>query len=219
MSSTSITQNKPPLNQELVAQAVNGSKDYHYLMTAIVHESLMLKAGYIPDKIEEPLPEKNPEHWQTKKIHMNAGNLWIFFATEYGHFSPSEAKVIWRYGQVLILRKKLLSQLVSMDCPPDILKFADKGLLNINDYIRIYDFGVRAGQPIFSAFNFSFFKEETIKREIEPHSYDYDLVWLVDDIISDAGNFICGRDKRLLNEAVKDFFEYAKRWRMAVALV
>lgn len=121
MSSTSISDNKPHLNNDLIKSALVGSKDYHYLMTAIVHESLMLKAGYIPEKLEQPLPAKNPEHWQTKKHHINAGNLWVFFATEYGQFLPAEAKRVWRYGQLQILRKQLIGRIERSVQHPNVL--------------------------------------------------------------------------------------------------
>lgn len=89
-------------NDETLKQAVKGTSDYHTLMTAIVTESLMKQAGYIAPKtgaIEKTYA--NPEHWQSRKLHMNAGMLWIFFATENGHFSTGEAILIWRYGQAL----------------------------------------------------------------------------------------------------------------------
>lgn len=219
MTNNSISERQPQLSPQLVKLAVSGSKDYHYLMTAIVHQSLMLKAGYIPDKLELPLPEKNPEHWQTKKSHMNAGNLWIFFATEYGHFSPKEAARIWRYGQVLLLRKKIVRQLVEMDCPPDVLNFADKALLNINDFIREPVTGEYEGLYRFSAWQADNYRTSVIKREIEPYSYDYDLMWLMDDLITDAGQFVSGRAKKYLDEAVKNFYEYVAQWRKAIALV
>lgn len=211
MSDNTISDNKPHLNNDLIKSALVGSKDYHYLMTAIVHESLMLKAGYIPDKIDEPLPERNPEHWQTKKQQMNVGNLWIFFATEYGHFLPSEAKRIWRYGQVLLIRTKVLQALRDIDCPPDILTFADKGLLHINDYIRIPTAGVRAGKLIYSAFNFSFFREQTIGDiDSTTDGIKYRLSWLIDDIISDAGNFVAGREGKYLQESLKEFYAFIR---------
>ena len=121
MSTNSIDDNKPHLNRELLKLAVNGTSDYHYLMTSILHQSLMLKAGYIPNKTDAPLPTKNPEHWQTKKQHMNAGNLWIFYATEYGHFAPSEARLIWKYGQLQLLKKKVIRQIERSVQRPNVL--------------------------------------------------------------------------------------------------
>jgi hypothetical protein len=121
MTSTSISDNKPHLNKDLIKLAVSGTDDYHYLMTAIVHQSLMSKAGYIPDKLDEPPPNKNPEHWQTKKQHMNAGNLWIFFATEYGHYSNGEARIIWRYGQLQLIKPHVIRRIRQSVQHPDVL--------------------------------------------------------------------------------------------------
>lgn len=88
--------------KELISQAVKGTDDYHFFMTQITVTSLTHQAGFIPENTGEiEKVHRNSEHWQTRKVHMSAGNLWIFLATELGHYKAGEARVIWRYGQSL----------------------------------------------------------------------------------------------------------------------
>lgn len=87
---------------DAIKNAVIGSNDYHEIMRSVAVYTMRERAGMIPPKMDnEPLPEKNPEHWQSRKLNMGVGMLWIFYAVEYGHFRTGEAKVIWRYGQAL----------------------------------------------------------------------------------------------------------------------
>lgn len=88
--------------ENAIKNAVLGSQDYHEVMRSVAIYTMRERAGMIPPRMEnEALPERNPEHWQSRNMHMGVGMLWIFYAVEYGHYSTGEAKIIWRYGQGL----------------------------------------------------------------------------------------------------------------------
>lgn len=123
--------------KELMTQAVKGTDDYHNFMTQIVTTRLMTQAGFVPEKTDEIAHQyRNNVHWQSRKMHMGIGILWIFFAVENGHFTTGEAKIIWRYGQALkfpkVFRKKnpeISINIVLMDaiewCIRNPVKFTD----------------------------------------------------------------------------------------------
>jgi len=98
--------------REDVRKALTGSSDYHALMRSIAETGLKNKAGYKPKNTGEMILHKNLIHWQNPKYHINAGVLWVFYAVACGHFTDSEAKKIWRYGQALKLFDEMYDEFV-----------------------------------------------------------------------------------------------------------
>lgn len=98
------TMNKYTKRDEQIQAATTGTDNFHELMTQLAKHDIVKRGAYIVPNMPKSDDFKpiNPYHWQSQESHINAGNLWIFHAVELGHFTPSQAKRIWNYGQNLL---------------------------------------------------------------------------------------------------------------------
>jgi len=85
---------------DYIKRALVGDKSYHEIMTYFAHNDLINRAAIIPQNTGEmELPRRNWIHWQTNKIHISLGQMWVFYAHDIcEHYGQKEAQVIWRYG-------------------------------------------------------------------------------------------------------------------------
>lgn len=128
---------KTPTIQDVIQGGLTDDEIRLFLIER-VKTDLMNKAGYIPQKTPKNIElERNPIHWRSSAYHINAGQLWIFYAVEYNHFSPTMAKKIWRYGQTLNMRDhiaNLLSRRSDLEFMRDLLHRWHYITTNINDF-------------------------------------------------------------------------------------
>lgn len=132
---------------EQIKAAINGTDDFHELMQQLAKHDLMQRAGYVVQNLppESDFKPPNPYHWQSQAMHMNAGNLWIFHAVELGHFTPTQAKRIWNYGQNLLNVKRWCYILASCEK----YNLQDVGAWLVSMIIRSIEFE-RAYQFVYS---------------------------------------------------------------------
>lgn len=112
---------------DYIKRALKGDNSYHEIMTYFAHNDLINRGAKDPDNTGEiELTKKHYEKWRGYNIHMNIGQMWVFYAVECGHFETRQAQTIWRYGQVLNAIKRdskdLLDPMPFYTCFVSIIK-------------------------------------------------------------------------------------------------